>query len=171
MQEWNKAGSRVQVSSRNHEFLGRRRNEIRNRYLLFTALILLCFSLRDAAAMMSPDEYRAARTAASHWLQLRIDAASQPASLPGVCIVHGEVTRTFRGPPLVSNTIDLEIECKRRGERSPPGDEFRVNIEDLASGRFLEAFATLRDGRFAVVARQVELVAHPAAKPTFMGKE
>lgn len=171
MQERDKTGSRVQVTACALGLHCGRRDAIHKPHIRFAVLILFCFGLQDAAAMMSPDEYRAARTAASHWLQLRIDAASQPASLPGVCIVHGEVTRTFRGPPLVSNTIDLEIECKRRGERSPPGDEFRVNIEDLASGRFLEAFATLRDGRFAVVARQVELVAHPAAKPTFMGKE
>lgn len=121
--------------------------------------------------MMSPEEYRAAREAASHWLQLRIDAVKAPRKLPGVCIVRGEVTRTFRGTPPAAKTIDLEVECKSRGQRSPPGDEFRVDIQDLLTGRYVEAFMELRDGRYAVTARQIEFVANPGVTPTFTGKE
>lgn len=121
--------------------------------------------------MMSPEEYRAAREAASHWLQLRIDAVKAPRKLPGVCIVRGEVTRVFRGAPPAAKTIDLEVECKARRQRSPPGDEFRVDIEDLLTGRHLEAFAEMREGRYAVVARQIDFVANPGASPTFTGKE
>ena len=121
--------------------------------------------------MMAPEEYRAARAAASHWLQLRIVAVSSPAQLPGVCVVRGEVTQTFRGKPPAVKTIVLEVDCKRRDERSPPGDEYRIDIEDLAAGRYLEAFAEARGARFAVVARQVERITKPAEKPTFTGKE
>ena len=121
--------------------------------------------------MMQAEEYRAARAAASHWLQLRITAVKPPQAMPGVCVVRGEVTRTFRGTPPAAKTIDLEVECKKRGERSPPGDEFRIDTEDLVPGRHLEAFAEARGGRYAVVARQVELVAKPLAQPTFTGKE
>ena len=121
--------------------------------------------------MRAPEEYRAARAAASHWLQLRITAVKTPQTMPGVCIVRGEVTRTFRGPPPAAKTIDLEVECKRRGERSPPGDEFRIDVEDLVSGRHLEAFAEVRGERYAVVARQIELIAKPGPQPTFTGKE
>ena len=120
--------------------------------------------------MMAPEEYRAARAAASHWLQLRILATQSPRKLPGVCVVRSEVTRTFRGAP-PAKTIDLEIECKKHGERSPPGDEFRVDVEDLVPGRHLEAFAEARGEHYAVVARQVELIAKPLATPTFTGKE
>ena len=60
---------------------------------------------------------------------------------------------------------------KKRSERSPPGDEFRIDAEDLVAGRYLEAFAEAQGPRFAVVARQVELIAKPAEKPTFTGKE
>ena len=121
--------------------------------------------------MRAPEEYRAARAAASHWLQLRIISAKKPDRLPGVCVVRGEVTRTFRGPPPTSKTIELEIDCKKRGERSVPGDEFRIEAEDLTAGRHLEAFAEVRGARYAVVARQVELVAKPGAQPSFTGKE
>ncbi|MBI3918475.1 MAG: hypothetical protein HY322_15885 [Betaproteobacteria bacterium] len=121
--------------------------------------------------MMSPEEYRAAREAASHWLQMRIDAVKAPRKLPGVCIVRGEVIRVFRGPPPAAKTIDLEVECKGRGQRSPPGDEFRLDIQDFLTGRHLEAFVEIRDGRYLVVARQIEFVATPGAKPTFTGKE
>jgi hypothetical protein len=134
-------------------------------------LWLACCTVTGAHAMMQPEEYRAARAAASHWLQVRITAVTAPATLPGVCVVHGEVTRTFRGVPPAPKAIDLEIECKKRGERSPPGDEFRIAAEDLVAGRHLEAFAEARGGRYAVVARQVELVAKPGAEPTFAGKE
>ena len=120
--------------------------------------------------MMSPEEYRAAREAATYWLQLRIDAVKAPGKLPGVCIVRGEVTRVFRGPAL-AKTIDLQIDCKRRGERSPPGDEFRVELEELLAGRSVEAFVDLREGRYVVAARQVELVARPRPTATFTGKE
>ena len=121
--------------------------------------------------MMPPEQYRAARAAASHWLQLRITAMEAPKANPAVCVVRGEVTHTFRGPPPATKTIELEVECKKRGERSPPGDEFRIEMEDLVPGRYLEAFAEVRGARYAVVARQVELVAKPGAKPSFTGKE
>jgi len=120
--------------------------------------------------MMSPEQYRAAREAASHWLQLRIEAVKAPRKLPGVCVVRSEVTRIFRGAT-VPRIIDLEVDCKNRGQRGPPGDEFRVDVEDLRSGRHLEAFAEIRDGRYVVVARQIEFVANPGATPTFTGKE
>jgi hypothetical protein len=139
--------------------------------LALVIFCLACFAIPKANAMMTPEEYRAAREAASHWLQLRIDAVKAPRKLPGVCIVRGEVTRTFRGPPPAAKTIDLEVECKGRRQRSPPGDEFRVDIEDLLSGRHLEAFVEVRDGRYVVAARQIEFVANPGAKPTFTGKE
>ena len=121
--------------------------------------------------MRAPEEYRAARAAATHWLQLRIISLKKPDRLPGVCVVRGEVTRTFRGPPPATKTIELEIDCKKRGERSAPGDEFRVEAEDLVAGRRLEAFAEARGERYGVVARQVEMIAKPAAKPSFTGKE
>ena len=134
-------------------------------------LVLACIAISEASAMMSPEEYRAARDAASHWLQLRIDAVKAPRKLPGVCIVRGEVMRVFRGPPPAAKTIDLEVECKSRGQRSPPGDEFRLDIEDLRSGRHVEAFVQIRDGRYIVAARQVEFVENPGVTPTFTGKE
>ena len=121
--------------------------------------------------MMSPEEYRAAREAATYWLQLRIDAVKAPRTFPGSCIVHGEVTRIFRGPAPAVKTIDLEVECKRRGERSPPGDEFRMDVEELRAERSIEAFVNLREGRYVVAARQVEFVANPGPSPTFTGKE
>jgi len=121
--------------------------------------------------MMAPEEYRAARAAASHWLQVRIGGVQKPDRLPGVCVVRAEVLRTFRGPPPASKTIELEVDCKKRGERSPPGDEFRIDAEDLVPGTYLEAFAEVRGARYAVVARQVERIAKPAEKPTFTGKE
>ena len=133
-------------------------------------LVLFWVATLEAIAMMSPEEYRAAREAATYWLQLRIDAVEAPGKLPGVCIVVGQVTRVFRGPAL-GKTIDLEIDCKRRGERSPPGDEFRVEIEELSAGRYLEAFVDLREGHYVVAARQVELVARPGPTATFTGKD
>jgi hypothetical protein len=134
-------------------------------------LVAACFAASGAHGMMSPEEYRAAREAASHWLQLRIDAVKAPRSLPGVCIVRAEVTRVFRGPPPAGKVIELEVECKARRQRSPPGDEFKVDIEDLRTGRHVEAFANARAGRYAVAARQIEFVGNPGAEPTFKGKE
>ena len=121
--------------------------------------------------MRPPEEYRAARAAATHWLQLRIIGVTNPDRLPGVCVVRAEALRTFRGAPPATKTIDLEVDCKKRGERSPPGDEFRVDAEALIPGKYLEAFAEVREGRYAVAARQVELIAQPATTPTFTGKE
>jgi len=135
------------------------------------ALLLALGMITGAYAMMSPEQYRAARAAASHWLQLRIVAVKAPDRHPGTCIVSAEVTRTFRGPPPAAKAIELEVECKKRGERGPPGDEFRIDAEDLVAGRYLEAFAEARGERYAVVARQVEFVATPVATPTFTGKE
>ena len=121
--------------------------------------------------MMTPEEYRAARDAAPYWLQLRIKAVEAPKQMPGVCIVRGAVTRQFRGPPFASGTLRLEVECKRRGQRTPPGDEFRMEVEELASGAYLEAFVESREKRFVVVARQIGLVLRPGSEPTFTGKE
>ena len=124
-----------------------------------------------AAAMMTPEEYRAARSRASHWIQLRIESVTPPQHSPGVCLLRGEVTRIFRGPPLAEKLMELAVECKKRGQRSPPGDEFRMNEEDLVRGRHVEAFVEVRNGRYAVAARQIELIEGPAATPTFKGKE
>jgi hypothetical protein len=77
---------------------------------------------------MTPGEYRAARARASHWVQLRIDAVTPPPALPGMCLLRGEVTRLFRGAPPAERTIELAVECKKRGQRSPPGDEFRMDL-------------------------------------------
>jgi hypothetical protein len=121
--------------------------------------------------MMTPEEYRAARARASHWVQLRIGTVTPPPTLPGTCLLRGEVTRLFRGTPPAERTIELAVECKKRGQRSPPGDEFRMDLEDLARGRHVEAFMEMRDGRYIVTARQIELVARPGAKPTFTGKQ
>lgn len=121
--------------------------------------------------MMTPEEYRAARSRASHWIQLRIESVTPPQHSPGVCLLRGEVTRIFRGPPLAEKLMELAVECKKRGQRSPPGDEFRMNEEDLVRGRHVEAFVEIRDGRHTVVARQIELVERPATTPTFKGKE
>jgi hypothetical protein len=139
---------------------------------LAAALLVLCgIATLEAIAMMSPEEYRAARAAATYWLQLRIDSVKAPRTLPGACLVRGKVTRVFRGPTVSAKTIELEVECKQRGERSPPGDEFRVDIEELLAGRTIEFFADLREGRYVVVARQIEVVANPGPTPTFTGKE
>ena len=121
--------------------------------------------------MMTPEEYRAARDGATYWLQLRIEAVKAPGQLPGTCIVHGEVTRVFRGPALAAKTVDVAVECKRRGERSPPGDEFRIDLEALRRGRYVEAFVNLRENRYVVAARQIEFVAKPGPRATFTGKE
>ena len=101
-----------------------------------------------APAMMTPEEYRAARSMASHWIQLRIESLTPPQHSPGVCLLRGEVTRIFRGPPLAQKQIELAVECKKRGQRSPPGDEFRMNEEDLVRGRHVEAFVEIRAGRY-----------------------
>ena len=133
-------------------------------------LVFFWVATLEAIAMMSPEEYRAAREAATYWLQLRIDTVKAPGKLPGVCSVRGEVTRVFRGPAL-RKTIDLEIDCRSAGERSPPGDEFRMDFEELLAGRYVEAFVNRREGRYVVAARQVELVARPGPTATFTGKE
>jgi hypothetical protein len=138
---------------------------------LQASLFLAAATAAPLYAMMTAEEYRAARAAASHWIQLRVEATQRPARLPGVCLVTGQVTRVFRGTPLPEKRIDLAVECKRRDQRSPPGDEFRVNYEDLDLGRYVEAFIEPRDGHYAVVARQIGRVGKPRAKPTFTGKE
>lgn len=142
-----------------------------HRRILHALLFLACATAAPLHAMMTPEEYRAARAAASHWIQLRIEATQRPARLPGICLVTGQVTRVFRGTPLPEKRIDLAIDCKRRDQRSPPGDEFRLNYEDLERGRYIEAFVEPRDGHYAVAARQIGRVGKPRAKPTFTGKE
>lgn len=134
-------------------------------------LALALAAIFPVQAMMTPEEYRAARNKASHWIQLRVESVQRPARLPGVCLITAEVTRVFRGPPLREKRIDLAIDCKKRDQRSPPGDEFRMNFEDLARGRYAEAFVELRDGQFTVVARQIGRIGRPGPKPAFKGKE
>lgn len=111
--------------------------------------------------MMAPEEIQAARDGASHWLQLRIESVAAPGALPGVCVVHCAITRTLRGAPLTVTAIDVEIECKRKDRRSPPGDEGRVEVENLWVGQHLEAFVAMEGNRYRVMARQVQIVPSP----------
>ena len=46
-----------------------------------------------------------------------------------------------------------------------------MNLEDLARGRYVEAFVELRDGQYTVVARQIGRIERPGPKPVFTGKE
>jgi hypothetical protein len=131
----------------------------------------ILFTLNEAHAMRPPEEYRAARAAATHWIQLRLAEVQKPDKKFGVCIVRGEITRCFRGAALAHAVIDLGVECKPRFEASPPGEEFLLDAEDLRVGLYLEAFANLEAGRWMVAARQVEFIAEPAPTPSFTGKE
>jgi hypothetical protein len=82
---------------------------------------LVLFTITGAHAMRAPEEYRAARAAATHWLQLRIIGVTKPDRLPGVCVVRAEVLRTFRGAPPATKTIDLEVDCKKARRAQPAG--------------------------------------------------
>ena len=133
-------------------------------------LMGICLLAQGTHAMRTPEEYRAARVAATHWIQFRVQASKPAATVPGICVLRGEITRYFKGVPFGASTIDLEVECKPRAQRSPAGDEFRLDAEDLRPGQYLEAFVTAEAGRYRVVARQVHIVAAPGEKPTFTGK-
>jgi hypothetical protein len=54
-------------------------------------------------------------------------------------MVHGEVTARSAARADGKKTIDLEVECKQRGERSPPEMNFRSTPKKLSAGRNLEA--------------------------------
>lgn len=112
--------------------------------------------------MISPEDEVAARASAELHAVLRILAAQPTRTQPGQCLLAVELLGIRRAPAGLASgdRIELWVDSRWRGQRSPPGEDVRLDIEALQPGVLLEAWAR-RDGpanRFAVVLGQVQLV-------------
>lgn len=131
---------------------------------------LLVFSAaRPSLAMYSPEDIAKARRDASYHLELRVVAAEPTRTQPGQAWVTGEVTQAYRGGGRVKagDTLRFWVDTTRRGLRSPPGDDVRLELEELVPGRWLEGYFTTgpKDGELAVALRQVGIYAASSATP------
>lgn len=134
----------------------------------FLGFILLS-AARPSLAMYSPDDIAKARREATFHLELRMLAAEPTRTQPGQAMVSGEVTRTYRTNARVKagDTLRFWVDTTRRGLRSPPGDDVRLELEGLLPGRWLEGYFTAgtKDGELAVALRQVGIFAASSATP------
>ena len=134
----------------------------------FLGLLALA-AARPSLAMYSPEDIAAARRSAAFHLELRIVSAEPTRTQPGQASVTGEVTRAYRADARVkvADTVRFWVDTTRRGLRSPPGDDVRLELEELLPGRWLEGYFNpgAKDGELAVALRQVGIHAASSATP------
>lgn len=111
--------------------------------------------------MYSPEDEAAARARADLHALVRIALAAPTRSQPGQCCLQVDVVNPWRSPGGLSRgeRIALWVDSCWRGQRSPPGDDLRLPIEDLRPGALLEVYAArIPDAphpEFAVLSGQV----------------
>lgn len=134
----------------------------------FLGFVLLS-AARPSLAMYSPEDIAKARRDATYHLELRVLAAEPTRTQPGQAMVAGEVTRAYRADARVKvgDRVRFWVDTTRRGLRSPPGDDVRLDLEELLPGRWLEGYfnAGARDGELAVALRQAGIFAASSATP------
>lgn len=94
--------------------------------------------------MYSPEDIFQARARASFHLELLIERTEAGTALPGQSVIHGRVTRMFRGPETMKmgDSVLFPVDSQDRGQRFPPGDDVRLMVQDLMPGEYLEAYFT-----------------------------
>ena len=92
--------------------------------------------------MYSPEDVANARRGAAFHLEVSIRSVEPTRAQPGQAMVQGAVTRAWRsdGSLAAGAAVRFWIDTRLRGQRSPPGDDVRIDLEDLQSGRFIEAY-------------------------------
>lgn len=93
--------------------------------------------------MYSPEDEAAARTRADLHARIRIERAEPTRGQPGQCLLEVEVLDAWRAPAGLSrgDRIRIWVDSCWRGQRSPPGEDVRLPIEDLQAGAQLDVHA------------------------------
>lgn len=113
--------------------------------------------------MISPEDEAAAREAAELHAVLRIQTAQPTRTQPGQCLLTVEVQQCWRAPQglRTGDRLELWVDSRWRGQRSPPGEDVRLDLEALQPGVRLEAWAAADPSaaaRYVVLAGQARLL-------------
>ena len=134
----------------------------------FLGFILLS-AARPSLAMYSPEDIAAARRTAAFHLEVRMLKMEPTRTQPGQAWVTGEVTQVYRtdGRVKPGATLGFWVDTTRRGLRSPPGDDVRLELEELLPGRWLEGYfaSSAKEGELAVALRQIGIFAASSTTP------
>lgn len=93
--------------------------------------------------MYSPEDQAEARTTAELHARIAVIAAQPTRTQPGQCWLRAELIEVWRAPPglAAGSVIEVWVDSCWRGQRSPPGEDVRLCIEDLVAGRQIELHA------------------------------
>lgn len=93
--------------------------------------------------MYSPEDEAEARMRADLHARVRIERAQPTRSQPGQCLLQAEIVDPWRTPAglCCGDRIELWVDSCWRGQRSPPGEDVRLAIEDLQAGGLLDVHA------------------------------
>lgn len=113
--------------------------------------------------MLSPEDEAAARESADLHAVLRVQSAQPTRTQPGQCLLTVELLQCWRAPPGLhpGDRLELWVDSRWRGQRSPPGEDVRLDLEVLQPGVRLEAWAAAdpsAPARYAVLAGQARLL-------------
>ena len=105
---------------------------------------LLLLATRPSFAMYSPEDIADARRKAAFHLEVRVRSVAPTRTQPGQAMVEGDVTRVHRGDGRIASgaAVRFWVDSRYRGQRSPPGDDVRLDLEELLPGRYLEGYFT-----------------------------
>jgi hypothetical protein len=111
--------------------------------------------------MHSPEDLARARANADLHLLVRIEALEVCDPQPGRSRLRARIVAILGGhsAAAVGHGMHLEIwlDTRHRGQRSPPGDDLRMDLEDLLPGSQLQAYLRADSGAhcYQVVAGQI----------------
>lgn len=97
-----------------------------------------------AWAMYSPEDITKARQDAAFHLEICIERIEPTRTQPGQALIHGRVTQVLRPQTTLKkgDPVSFWVDTRHRGQRSPPGDDVRLDLEEITPGKYLEAHFT-----------------------------
>lgn len=116
--------------------------------------------------MYSPEDQAEARRTADLHARIAIVGIQPTRTQPGQCLLRAVLVEVWRAPQglAVGDDIEVWVDSCWRAQRSPPGEDVRLCIEELVAGRQLELHARALPAapsgppRFAVTLGLAELV-------------
>lgn len=126
-------------------------------------------SLADSG-VISPEDIASARAGAGAHLRLRIEQVEIGREQPGHCWLSGSIQVLWHdrsGKLSPGMRIRLQVDSRRSMQRCPPGDDLRLQVEQLRRGVVVDAYAgaieeaavEAAEPCYRVVCGQVEAVA------------
>jgi hypothetical protein len=92
--------------------------------------------------MYSPEDISKARRDAGFHLEICIAQTQATPTQPGRVLIQGLVTQVFFACLAIrlGHPVAFWVDSLYSDQRAPPGEDVRLDVEDLVAGRYIEAY-------------------------------